>query len=104
MLVLKTTSPNRSPLAPMARPVYTVPSSRAGFASSGGGVVVRSCAAAQHLIHYVATPPPHHLITAVPQVRPAPKPLRTVTSPGLSRPSAIASSTASGIEPADVFP
>src|SRR5262245_10054903 len=32
MLVLNTTSPNVSPAAPNARPVYTVPSSSASFA------------------------------------------------------------------------
>src|SRR5438270_12662206 len=33
MLVLKTTSPKRSPRAPKPRPVYTVPSSRASLAT-----------------------------------------------------------------------
>ena len=41
---------------------------------------------------------------AVPHVSPAPKPLKTVRSPERSRPCASASSTANGIEPAEVFP
>ncbi len=41
---------------------------------------------------------------AVPHVSPAPKPLNTILLPGLTRSSAIASSSASGTEPADVLP
>src|SRR6185369_215157 len=43
-------------------------------------------------------------MTAVPQVRPAPKPDSTTNWSRCKRPSASASSRASGIEPADVLP
>ncbi len=47
---------------------------------------------------------PYHRTSAVPQERPAPKPLSTASLPGWTRPSAAASSRASGTEPADVLP
>src|SRR5258708_3486393 len=43
-------------------------------------------------------------INAVPQARPAPKPLSTTRSLALTRPSCTASSRASGTEPAEVLP
>src|SRR5262245_10958968 len=46
----------------------------------------------------------HQRSTAVPQARPAPKPLSTTSFPGFSRPSLTASSRASGTEPAEVLP
>ena len=42
-------------------------------------------------------------MTAVPQARPAPKPDRTVSRPGRSRPSWTASSSAKGTEQAEVL-
>src|SRR5207244_3787723 len=46
----------------------------------------------------------YHLTRAVPHANPAPKPLNTVNCPGLSKPCSIASSIASGMEPAEVLP
>src|SRR5262245_9520727 len=43
-------------------------------------------------------------INAVPQARPAPKPLRTSRLAGWTRPSATASSRARGTDPAEVLP
>ena len=45
-----------------------------------------------------------HSIRAEPHVSPAPMPVINTRSPSLSRPSACASASASGIEPEDVFP
>ncbi len=45
-----------------------------------------------------------HSIKAEPQVRPAPMPVISTSSPGFNRPSASASASASGIEPDDVLP
>ena len=49
-------------------------------------------------------PAPPHSINAEPQVRPAPIPVINTSAPSVSRPSARASASASGIEPDDVFP
>ena len=42
--------------------------------------------------------------TAAAQVSPAPKPARATVSPALMRPARTASSSAMGIDPAEVFP
>src|SRR4051812_41084233 len=46
----------------------------------------------------------HHRMTALPQVNPAPNATSRMTEPGFTRPSAMAWSSASGIEAEDVLP
>ena len=55
---------------------------------------------------WLSQPPHHqpHLMTVDPQLRPAPKPAQAMTSPFLILPDATASESASGMDPADVFP
>jgi len=55
------------------------------------------------LLHFVI-PSAYHLISAVPQARPAPKPQSNRWLPRLTRPAAIDSSSAMGTLPAEVFP
>jgi hypothetical protein len=59
---------------------------------------------ARNVVPLRARPHHPHLITAAPQLSPAPKPAQAITSPSLTWPLLTAAASAMGMEPAEVFP